>query len=305
MPVSPLLVILALVTIQVLFGLNYVISKVVVDAFPPLLWASVRIIIASAVMIAVAVFSRKPPPSDGKRFFIPLIGFALLGMIINQAAFLTGLHYTTAVNSSILNTSIPIFTLLVVTFRGQEQLNFRRFLGFLFSFSGVLVLLKVENFTLSSRTAVGDLLTLLNCLSFAFFLSYSKKFLEAHDRVWTTAWLFIYGSIGLTVLALPDWIRFEWPVMTPLLWACASFAVIGGTLLPYFLNNWSLAHARSSQVALFVYIQPVVASLLAWGWFGQVPTPRTVFASLFIFTGVVLALGRDRVSVPIRTQMVK
>jgi drug/metabolite transporter (DMT)-like permease len=154
----------------------------------------------------------------------------------------------------------------------------------------VLVLRKVEEFTLSDKTLIGDMLTVLNCLSFAFFLAYSKKFLEQHDRVWTTTWLFIYGSVGLTMLALPDWTSFHWPEMTNTLLACMIFAIVGGTLMTYFLNNWTLTYTQSSSVAIFIYLQPVIASALAWFWFGDRVTLRTVLSGLLIFCGVLLAL---------------
>lgn len=282
----------ALITIQVLFGINYVVSKLVVAHFPPLVWASFRIIVSSLIMVAGSwIFRRKHHPKDGRGFFVPLIAFALLGTIINQASFLVGLHYTTATNSAILNTLIPVFTLMIVTARGQEPLTLKRSIGFLFAFTGVLAIRKVEDFSLSDRTLVGDLLTILNCLSYGLFLSYSKKFLETHDRVWTTTWLFLYGSVGLTALATPDWMSFVWPEITPLLLGAMLFAIIGGTLVTYFLNVWTLAHTKSSSVAIFIYLQPIVASGLAWFWFGEKVTPRTVFASLFIFTGVLMALA--------------
>jgi drug/metabolite transporter (DMT)-like permease len=289
--VSPGLVLAALVAVQVLFGMNYVISKVVVDAFPPLLWGFVRIVISATVMFGVAIASQRPHPRDGKRFFLPLIVFALLGIIINQASFLVGLRYTTATNSAILNTLIPVFTLLIVTLRGQEKLTARRGVGFLCAFAGVLVVRKVEQLSLSDATLVGDLLTILNCLSYAFFLSYSKDFLERHDRIWTTAWLFLYGTVAFGALSSPYWIGFEWPVITPTLLGCMLFAVLGGTLLTYFLNFWALAHAKSSSVALFIYVQPIVASALAWFWFGEVVTLRTVLSILLIFGGLVLAMS--------------
>src|SRR4051812_44175342 len=86
-----------LILIQVLFGINYVVSKIVVDAFPPLLWASVRLIIAAVVMVGIALALRRPHPRTGPRFFsaLSLMVFALLGIVINQAAFLVGLHFTT------------------------------------------------------------------------------------------------------------------------------------------------------------------------------------------------------------------
>jgi len=277
--------------VQVLFGINYVVSKVVIGVFPPLVWASLRIAIATLVMLVATLALKRPHPTDGRAFFIPLIGFALLGAVINQSAFLVGLKHTTSTNSAILNTLIPVFTLLVVTARRQEPLTWARAVGFVLALTGVLVIRNVEHLTISDDTLLGDLLTMVNCISYALFLSYSKKFMEAHDSLWTTTWIFAYGTVGLTVLALPDWAAFQWPAMSPGLWAAAIFAVLGATLLTYFLNFWALAHAKSSQVALYIYIQPVVAAALAWAWQGEIPTARTAAASVLIFLGMLLASG--------------
>jgi drug/metabolite transporter (DMT)-like permease len=282
----------ALIAIQVLFGINYVVTKQILGVFPPLVWASARIIVASLVMVAAALLMKRKHPEFSTEFFKPLLAFALLGAIINQGSFLVGLQYTTATNSAILNTLIPIFTLLVVTVRGQEALTWKRAAGFFISLIGVLVIRKIEDFSLSNQTLVGDLLTMANCLSYALFLSFSKKFLERNDRIWTTAWMFIYGSIGLTLLAAPSWMTFHLPVLHGEMIAYMLFAVIGGTLLTYFLSIWSLAYTKSSSVALFVYLQPIIASGLAWAWFGQEVTLRTTIAGVLIFLGMMLSLSR-------------
>ncbi|HLD98768.1 MAG TPA: DMT family transporter [Bdellovibrionota bacterium] len=286
---SPILVLLALITVQILFGVNYVVSKVVVEAFPPLVWASARIIVSAGIMLWIAQLSGTDSPR-GKEFFGPLVIFALLGIIINQSSFLVGLRYTTATNSAILNTLIPIVTFAIVTIRGQEKLTPTRALGFVFAFGGVLIMRKIEDFSLSDQTLIGDLLTILNCVSYGFFLAYSKSFFERYSRMWTTAWLFLYGSVGLTVLALPDWIGFKMPELSPLLVGCMAFGVIGATLLTYFLNFWALAYANASSVAIFIYLQPIVAAALAWLWFGDSVTLRTTLASLLIFAGVLLVM---------------
>ncbi len=290
---SSKMVLSALIAVQVLFGINYVVSKFVIHAFPPLVWASARIIIASIVMASFALLSGRKHPAWDRRFFLPLILFACLGTIINQASFLVGLKYTTSTNSAILNTLIPIFTLLIVTLRGQEPATPRRVFGFICAFVGVLAMRRVEDLTLSNQTLVGDLLTILNCLSYGLFLSYSKKFFEKNDPVWTTTWLFIYGSVGLTALAAPEWSRFQMPAIDGTLFAAMIFAVFGATLMTYFLNFWALAHAKSSQVAVFIYLQPVVASAVAWFWMGETVTLRTAFSSLFILCGLLLALSRE------------
>lgn len=289
---SPTLVLLALLAVQLLFGAGYVVSKVLVGVFPPLVWASIRIVISTGIMLAFALLSGRPIPRGWKEFYRPLIGFSLLGMIINQSSFLVGLSHTTSTNSAILNTLIPVFTLAIVTLRGQEKFTWARGVGFVLALSGVLMLRRVEEMTLSSATLLGDLLTVLNCLSYAIFLGISKPFLEKHDRIWTTAWLFVYGSVGISLLAVPDYLAFVPPVMTPDLWACAFFAVVGTTLLTYFLNFWALSHARSSSVALFIYLQPPIAAAIAFIWMDEPITLRAMISSALIFFGMVLGLAR-------------
>ncbi len=290
---SSTLIFIALITIQILFGINYVVSKIVVGSFPPLLWSSVRIIISSLVMLGFACLSGRKHPKADIHFFGPMIIYALLGTIINQATFLVGLKYTTSTNSAILNTLIPIFTLLIVTLRKQEPMTARRVFGFISAFAGVLVIRKIEEFSLSDTTLFGDLLTIVNCLSYGLFLSYSKNFLTKYDPVWTTTWLFIYGSIGLTILAIPDWSHFVMPLMTASLWKAVIFAILGATLATYFLNFWALAHAKSTHVAIFIYLQPVVASTFAWMWFQEIITLRTILASLLIFLGLLLSIAKE------------
>lgn len=283
---------IAVVVVQILFGVNYVISKVIVGTIPPLIWAAFRVIVAASALFAISVALKRPRPKLNADFFRHIIPYSLLGVIINQGSFLVGLHYTTPTNSSILNTLIPVFTLLFVTLAGQEKASLRRVIGFILALSGVLALRNVEDFSISNQTLVGDGLTILNCLSYAVFLSVSKKFISTHDTLWITTWMFIFGSMGLTLLSLPSWKDFQLPDLSGEMIGFMIFSILGSTLLAYLLNNWALARLRSSSVALFIYMQPVVASMLAWLWFGDLPTVRTLLSSGLIFVGMVLSLKK-------------
>lgn len=284
-------VLLALTAVQVLFGINYVTTKVVIGKFPPLLWASLRSVVAGILLLGIALLTKRKPPAWNKSFFYPLIVFSLFGVVINQTSFLMGLYYTTATNSSILTTLIPVFTLLFVTLMGKEKLTWNRALGFFLAFVGVLSIRGVENFSLSDKTFVGDCLTILNCISYGLFLALGKSFIESHDAIWTTACMFVTGSFLITLMAVPEWMAFEWPVIDLRLFSLMAFAIVGGTLMAYLLNVWALARTKSSSVALFIYLQPAITSALAWHYFGEAITLKTVVASLCIFIGMVLALG--------------
>lgn len=289
----------ALLIVQVLFGLNYAVSKYILASVPPLVWASFRISIAAIVMLLYAQFIWKRPspgvPGNRRSYFLPLIPFALLGMVINQSAFLLGLRYTTASNSAILNTMIPLFTIGIVVLLGQERMTRSKVIGFLLALCGVLIIQRVESLSFHGMEIVGNFLTILNCLSYAIFLGVSKSFLEKYDRVWTTAWLFVFGAVGIGSLSIPSWIQFDLRGflendLSPTLVVSMLFSILAGTLLTYFLNLWALARVKSSEVALYIYFQPFVATLLAWLWFSEVPSLRTLVAAAFIFSGIGVAL---------------
>src|SRR5258708_17554748 len=86
---TPLLVHSAMASVAVLFSLNYIISKFGLHSFNPLTFAYLRIV-SSALILNFVLHERNPaplPPGDGWR----LTGFAVLGLVINQSLFLSGL----------------------------------------------------------------------------------------------------------------------------------------------------------------------------------------------------------------------
>src|SRR5580693_9516489 len=75
----------ALIAVQVLFGVNYTVSKVLVDRFPALLWSSFRCTIAGCLLFAMAAMSKKRPPRLTLSFLAQATGLSLLAVVFNQA----------------------------------------------------------------------------------------------------------------------------------------------------------------------------------------------------------------------------
>ncbi len=285
-------VLLALITIQLLFGLNYIFSKIIMEHIPPLIWGSIRCASTAFILASIAITLRKFDPKKAGQNWRPLLLFSLLGIVLNQGCFLLGLHRTTPTNSALLNTLIPIFTVLVVSLRGVEKFTPLKILGFATAFSGVLILQHVENLNFGSETFVGDLLTISNALFYSLFLGFSQDFFSKNDFTWSTTWLFIFGTPGFFTFAGYDLATFQWTSL-PLLVVLAAIAnVLLGTVSPYLLISFTLSKTSSSLVALFVYVQPLVASILAYFFFGHVVTGRTLLSGVLIFSGVFLVLLR-------------
>ena len=287
--------------VQLFFGINYVVSKQVVNEFPALVWADLRIVISTAFMLLIVALSGRPRPKLTRSDWKMLVGLACLGTIFNQAFFLVGLKLTTSVNAAVINTLIPVATLALVTLRGQEKITWLKTIGFILAFFGVLIIRPFEQIHFSDQTFIKDLLNVGNCVLYASFLSFGKKWMEKFDAIWITTYLFMVGSVGLTVLSLPSWSQMVWPEMTHGLVGAILFAILFGTLAPYFLSFWALKYAQSSKVALFIYIQPVITGFIAWKWLGEDVTLRKGIAASLIFSGMLIALSRFA-RAPLKTQ---
>ncbi|MHC4512690.1 MAG: DMT family transporter [Planctomycetota bacterium] len=297
---SPILVHAALVLVSLLFGLNYVASKVVVDAVPPRAWVFYRVASAALLLLPLLIWRRHRWPAR------PLWGWLLLaatlGVCLNQTLFLEGLQRTVPSHSAIVNTSIPILTLTFASAVGQERLTLRKVLAVLVALAGVLTLLEVDR-TLADigqlgAYVIGDLLTLGNAASFSMFIVVMRHLGRRVDPVAATLVCFLMGTAVLGAYSSPVVDSDNLGAMVrPDIWPYAVFAIVGATVLTYLLNNWALGHVESSLVVLYIYVQPIVAT----GWQtlrgAPLPGPRFYVAAVLVCAGILLAtLARRRES---------
>jgi len=280
-------VVAALVLVQVLFGLHYLATKLLLASVEPDAWAALRVLTAAAIFLGVWI-AHGPvpiPPRDVLRLAV----FSLFGVVVNQICFIEGLARTTPAHSSLIMTTIPVATLGFAVLLGRERLRRAALGGILLSMAGVLVLLRVDDLELRSEWFVGDVLTLVNGASFALFLVISKGVVRRLGPVTATAGVLCFGSLGAAAYGGGAVARLDFGAWGPQQWLLAGGIVLFPTVLAYFLNFWALARVHSSQVALFIYLQPILASGLSVAFLGEKITPRLVVSSLLVFLGVLLA----------------
>ncbi len=281
----------ALVLVQMIFGFNYAASKVILTQFPPVLWGGMRLMIAAILMfLASFVIVPKEQRRVDREFLGKTFLYGLIGIAANQAFFLIGLKHTTTINSAILNTTTPIFTLLFAILAGAEKLTINRAIGFVFAVMGAMVIRRFEDFQMTSETFMGDVFTLLNCAALALFFIISRQFLKKNSPFWATAWMFLFGSIILLAISVPDFSHAVPAVVSNSLIIAMVYNILFATMLTYFLNAWTLTKVSPSQVAIFFYFQPVIAVVNAWYSLGELPTPRVILAMVLIFSGVVIGV---------------
>ena len=283
-----------ILTLQFLFGLNYLVSKTIVLHYTPFTWAFARSFFTAFVLLMVIFFRKETRFREvlaRKKDFMLL---ALTGIILNQACFLLGLKFTTSYNSALINTLIPICTLAVAAIKGFESIKSKQIIGAAIALCGVFVLTPPSQFNFSNKHLVGDLLTVGNVLAYSTYLVLNREFVKNHSPLWTTAWVFLFGSVGLFLCAFQDLPPHFFTVPPAPVQRALAYGLVGGTLVPYIILSYALKHTKSSNVALFVYLQPAIVGGLGALFYDHHFTKESLFATFLIFTGVFVATQYPR-----------
>jgi drug/metabolite transporter (DMT)-like permease len=290
----------ALILVQVLFGIHYYAAKVVLLEIPPRAWAFVRVAAAALLLLplAVAFAGRRSLPRGAD--LARLAGLSVFGVVINQLCFVEGLSRTTPSHSSLINCSIPVLTLVLAMLFRQERAAPRKLFSITLALAGVLALLRIDEAVWDPMT-VGDLLTVVNATSFSLFLVLSRPVLARLDAFVATGLLFAFGAVvmlpvSFSSVATVDPGALSWPVL-----GWAVYIVLGATVLAYSLNYAALRRVESSMVALFIFLQPLLAAALdIWLLDGRW-TGRLAVSGTLILAGVAMALlgGKRRPVTPV------
>jgi drug/metabolite transporter (DMT)-like permease len=279
----------ALLTIQILFGINYLASKVIVTEISPAAWAVLRTSGAFVVLAIVALAGKRRLPQGRDLGLLAVC--ALFGVVFNQGFFLEGLSRTTVGRSALICSQIPTFVLLFSVLARQERLTWRKALGFAAGIAGVLVLLGADRFALDRRYLTGDLLTLTNAASYAVFVVISRRVMARNDPLAATTVIFFFGALGMMVYGASSLFATDLSVITPELGGVMLYVILGATVVTYFLNLWAVKRALATRVALYIFLQPVIAAILGVMIRGEDITPRFLTATALVFTALFLRDG--------------
>lgn len=274
----------ALFSVAVLFSLNYIISKLGMNEFAPLSFAWLRCA-GAAVLLWLLARGQSLPREDARR----LIVFAILGVVINQTLFLSGLALTSVQVAAVLVTSTPVFTLAGAILIGQERATAARLGGIALACAGALLVVGGEGLHGTTRSLLGTVLILVNCVSFAAYLVVSKPYMSGATARAVVARMFVVGTLIMLPIAAPSLWSESWSAVSTGGWLALMAVILGPTVAAYLLQAWALRHADSSLVAAQTYIQPVLASLLGWLVFSEAIRAIVAVAAVMIFAGVWLA----------------
>jgi len=285
-----ILPLLAATIATTIYGINHTVAKMVMPIYIGSLGlVFLRVLGATIIFWTISLFFKTKPIEKKDRLTILKCG--LFGMSINIAAFIAGLDYSTPVNSSILIIISPIFVVILSFFIFKNKINFIKILGIILGFIGAMILILTadSNSSIGRNIPLGNFLFIVNSISYAYYLIIVKPMAEKYDLITLFKWLFLIGLIFNFPLGINQFLDVDWASLP--LWEAVLpmvFVVVGTTCMTYFLNGYALSKITSTEVAVFMYLQPIIGILFAIFTKSDTITLIMFVASLLIFTGVYL-----------------
>jgi len=220
----------------------------------------------------------------------------LFGVALNMTFFLKGLNYTTPIHAAVTMTSAPIIIfILAIIFHGERKLP-RRIFGVALGASGALILAIYgrEFETGNPKLALGNLFVFINAVSYAIYLTLVKPLMTKYHFLTLTKWIFSVGFILVLPFGIDDVQQVKWDEISNIIWVEIGFVVVGTSFLAYLCNIYALKRLRASTVGFYIYLQPVLATIIALLLGSDKLDPVKISASIIIFIGVYLVGRRTK-----------
>lgn len=279
---------LAILLANIIYGANYSIAKEVMPAYiQPFAFVLMRVGGALVLFLLVSTFVIKEKIDKKDLPRIALLG--VCGVAINQLMFLKGLSLTTPINASIIMISNPIVVLLFAAIALKEKIAINKIIGILLGIGGALLLLLFnKTFSFGSETITGDVMVLINSISWAFYVVLAKPLMKKYNAFTVVKWVFLFGFLYVLPFGYSEITLVNWASIPLTAWYCILFVVIATTFLAYILNTYALKALSPSVVSIYIYLQPFIATIIAVLFGKDELDARKIVSALMIIAGVYL-----------------
>lgn len=283
----------ALVLVQIMFGTWPIFGKVVLRSMSSTSLVCFRIFGAAIVF---TLLQRKL--GDLRRLSWRVLAWllvsSLLGITLNQFVFVKGLSLTTAINATLLITTIPVSTLVCSIALGYDKASLRHFLGIALAAAGVVYLVDPWRADFTGQTTLGNLLLIASSFSYGAYIAVSRNLFRRYGALSVITWMFQIAALVAIPIAAFSWSTQGLAIVRPGLVLAVLYIILVPTVGSYYLNSWAITRVSPSVVAVYIYLQPLMAFGLAPLLLGESWNSRTIVACVLIFAGVAVVTIRSR-----------
>ncbi|MDD2886629.1 MAG: DMT family transporter [Aliarcobacter sp.] len=231
-----------------------------------------------------------------KKYFLILI-FGTLGIAGFNTFLYYGLQTTTATNALLINSSTPIFIIVLSALIFRTTITKLQLSGVLLSTLGVIYLiLKGDiNHILELKFTVGDLWIIAACIDWALYtvmLKFKPKELNAFEFLGLTTFI---GTVVLALIFFYQGYSFEFSFLEKddVLYSLI-YIVIFPSILSFYFWNISTMEVGVNKTGQFTHLMPIFGAVLAYIFLGEVLEFYHFVGIILIGTGIYLSMFLKR-----------
>ena len=279
---------LAATLVSIIYGVTFTIAKDVMPKYvQPFGFIALRVGGSMLLFWLIAPFfsTEKIEKADFPR----IIAAAFFGVALNMLTFFKGLSYTSPIMGAVLMVTTPMIVLVLSAILMKERMKKQKVFGLILGLIGtVFLILYGKSVINASNATLGNILVFINAVSYGFYLIIVKKLMDKYNAFAFVKWIYTFGFLMVLPFGWSEFQAVDYANLpTDIIWKI-GFVVVFSTFLTYLLNLVSMRELKPTTVAVFIYLQPLFATIFAislgkddLGWV-------KIISAILIFTGVYL-----------------
>ena len=286
---------LSIAAAYTIFGLNLVFCKDIANSqtVSPYVLFTLRAIGASALFWLLSLFM--PKEKVDKADYPKIAAASMVGLFIPQMTFLMAITVTSAIDTAIIGTLGPIFTMIFAFLFLGEPITGKKAGGVALSFAGILFLIfnSVHQGGAASTSPWGVVLLLVNSLSFSLYLGLFRPLISKYSVITFMKWSFLFSLIVSLPISAKGLLTTDFAAIPGnVLWEI-GYLIFFATFVAYFLIPYGQKFIRPTLVSMYSYLQPIIAAIISI-WAGVDSLTWQKILSSFLVVGGVILVSRSR-----------
>lgn len=221
--------------------------------------------------------------------FPRIIAASFFGIAFNMLTFFKGLSYTSPIMGAVLMVTTPMIVLVLSAILIKERMENRKIVGILLGLVGTITLILYGKSMVNAPNAMlGNFLVFINAVSYGFYLIIVKKLMDKYKAISFVKWIYFFGFLMVIPFGWSEFQSVDWAIVPALAYLKIGFVVVFSTFLTYLLNLLSMKELKPTTVAVFIYLQPLFASIFAIYLGKDELSWVKIGSALLIFIGVYL-----------------
>ena len=277
---------------NLIYAINYTFAK---DVMPDFIQPSGFILlrVTGALILFSLFYFLFVKEAVEKKDVVKLAICGVFGVAINQLLFFEGLNLTTPINAAIIMTINPVLVIIMSAFILYEKINIRKGIGIALGLVGASTLI-LNSVSLSGNTdfMLGNMFVFINAASYGLYLVLVKPLMQKYHPITVMFYVFGFGLLYVLPFGYNELLAVDWASFPPIIIWEVLFVVVCTTVIAYLLNSSALKLLNPSTVSIYIYLQPVLATLFAISRGSDTLDEMKIISAIIIFVGVYLVSVR-------------